>query len=63
MSQQRCVTALRFTRYVEDDRDFTQCIQVDDVPYTLNGKKVEVPVRKVKAWLRIIPVFTYIFLS
>jgi acetoacetyl-CoA synthetase len=24
-----------------------QCIQVDDIPYTLNGKKVEVPVRKV----------------
>jgi acetoacetyl-CoA synthetase len=24
-----------------------QCIQVDDIPHTLNGKKVEVPVRKV----------------
>jgi acetoacetyl-CoA synthetase len=24
-----------------------QCIQVEDIPHTLNGKKVEVPVRKV----------------
>ncbi|KAG8771042.1 hypothetical protein FRC16_006135, partial [Serendipita sp. 398] len=23
------------------------CLQVQDIPYTLNGKKVEVPVRKI----------------
>jgi len=28
---------------------FPQCIQVEDIPHTLNGKKVEVPVRKVSA--------------
>lgn len=33
-----------------------KCIQVEDVPYTLNGKKVEVPVRKVSASERRRPV-------
>lgn len=29
----------------------TQIIQVQDIPHTLNGKPVEVPVRKVRASL------------